>query len=253
MAVDVLTLIDRATEKASAPRSSKKPVFLFLSEGQKALIRPLVNLPQSMVFSKHSKWSDSRDARVNAICAAEVGKPCEHCANAQALEDKKLKASTVIFLPVYVYGVIDVKTGQKVTYTEKDEEGKESESKNVTGFRVLELTLFGKAFSILQAFRSHVRDEGSITGCDFTIEQVGREKTKNFIVTPKAPKSVDPRIPAKSPKLEEFRTAILGAIPPLASVEAEAEDAFNATGTNMVIPVRGAVTDEVAGDDIPEF
>lgn len=252
MAVDVLSLIDQATDRANAPRASRKPVFLFLKEGEKALIRSLVNLPQAIVLSKHNKWNDNREYRVNAICAKEIDKGCEHCMSAQELEDKKLKASPVIFLPVYVYGVINVKDGSKVTYTEKDEQGHESEPKNVSGFRVLELTLYGAAFSILQAFRAYIRDEGSITRCDFTIEQMGSGQKKNFLTTPKAPKPVDPRIPAKASKIEEFRTAILGAIPPVTSAEHDAEDEFNTTGKNVVTPARG-VTNEMADDDIPVF
>jgi hypothetical protein len=254
MAVDVLSLIDKATDRANAPRASRKPVFIFLKEGEKVMLRPLVNLPQAIVMQKHNKWHDNRDYRVNAICAKEIDKGCEHCVNAQELEDKKLKASPVIFLPVYVYGVIDVKTGQKVTYTEKDEQGKESEPKNVFGFRVLELPLYGAAFSILQSFRAYIRDEGSITQGDFTVEQMGSGQKKNFLTTPpKAPKPVSPAVIAKAPKIEEVRTAILGAIPPVISAEADAEDVFNANGTNVVIPVRGVVTDEVAEDDIPVF
>lgn len=222
---DKLAMIDRATERANTPRSSKKPVFLFLSEGQKALIRPVFNIPQVPVMAKHNKWSENRDYRVNAICAAEINKPCDHCDSAKTLEDKKLQASPVFFVPVYVYSVIDVKTGQKVTYKEKDEHDREVE-KPVAGFRVLELPLFGKAFAILQTFRSYVRDEEDhdITVCDFSIEQVGSGQGKNFIVTPKAPKPANPQIVEKRPSVERFVEAILAACPPVVASQTSLVD-----------------------------
>jgi hypothetical protein len=247
---DKLALIDRATERANTPRASKKPVFLFLSEGQKALIRPVVNLSQAPVMAVHNKWSDKPEYRVNVICAAEIGKPCDHCDSAKVLEDKKLQASDVFFVPVYVYSVIEVKTGKKVTYKERDEHDREVE-KPIGGFRVLELPLFGKAFSILQALRAYVRDEEShdIRACDFSIEQMGSGKTKNFIITPKAPKTVDPRITQACPAVERFVEAILSARPPLVATSSSDEESSNP----LAAPVTPADSSETDDDGIFDF
>jgi hypothetical protein len=238
---DVLTLIDNATERANAPKASRKPVFLFLSEGQKALVRPLFNLTDAIVMPKHNKWSENKEYRVNAICGVEIGKECQHCESAKTLADKKLNASQVIFLPVYVYQVVEAKTGVKVTYVEKDDAGNETE-KPISGFRVLELPLFGKAFNILQAFRSYMRDEDEhdIRVCDFVIEQNGAGQNKNFVVIPKAPKPVNPKITDHCPDITKFHEAILGACPPLIAGDVVS------TGKKPMMPVGSE-------DEIPEF
>lgn len=243
--MDKLALIDKATERANTPRASKKPVFLFLSEGQKALIRPVVNLPQAPVLAVHNKWSDRPDYRVNAICATEISKSCDHCDSAKTLEDKKLQASDVFFVPVYVYSVINVKTGQKVTYKEEDVE------KPIGGFRVLELPLYGKAFSILQTFRSYVRDEDDhdIRACDFSIEQVGSGTAKNFITTPKTPRPADPRIAEKCPEVSRFVEAILAARPPLVATSSDS----GASSDPLASPVLPADSSETDNDAVYDF
>lgn len=236
MATSVKDLISKATARENAPRKSGKPVFLFLKKGHKALIRPLFSLDEAITLPVHNKWSDTPDYRVNAICATEIGKPCLHCETAKELEDKKLNASPVIFLPVYVYSVIDTLTGAKVTYTEKDEHDNQVE-KPVSGFRVLELSLFGKPLMILQALMSHERDEDVITSCDFSLEQQGEGQKKNFLTNPKAPKPIDPRIKSACPDITKFHEAILGARPPAVASES---------------PLAGVVeqSDSVASDEI---
>lgn len=240
MVANVKDLINKATERANAPKKSGKPVFLFLAEGQKALIRPMFSLEDGIALQFHNKWSENADYRVNAVCASEIGKPCQHCESAKTLEDKKLTASTTIYVPVYVYSVIDVRSGQKITYTEKDEQGHESE-KSVSGFRVLELGLYGKTLMILQSFSSYERDEDahSITACDFAIEQSGKNQLKNFLVTPKTPKPIDARIQSACPGIDRFHEAILGARPPLVVSDSSS-------------PLAGGEA-QVADDDIPVF
>jgi hypothetical protein len=216
MAVSNKELINQATERANAPRKSGKPVFLFLAEGQKALIRPMFDIDSAITLQYHNKWSENAEYRVNAVCASELGKPCTHCESAKELEDKKLKASPVIYLPVYVYQVIDVRSSARITYTEKDEAGNQTE-KPISGFRVLELALYGKTLMILQAFTSYERDEDDhdIRVCDFSIEQTSKGQSKNFLVTPKAPKLINPKIQDDCPDITKFHEAILAARPPL--------------------------------------
>jgi hypothetical protein len=244
MATSVKDLINKATERANNPQPKKsgKPVFLFFKPGQKALIRPMFKLDDCLTFQFHNKWNDDPQHRVNAICAKEIGKTCQHCQAAK--EDKKLRAGDTVYVPVYVYHVIDVATGQKVTYKDKDEDDNEV-MKLVTGFRMLELTLFGKPLAILQAFLSHERDEDLITTCDFNIEQTSAGQSKNFLVTPKAPKPVNPKVQEACPGIDKFHEAILGARPPLVAGD-DAIDGF-------VHAVNAQVVEEVSNDNIPVF
>jgi len=218
MAVSNKALISQATarenQRAKAPKKSGKPVFLFFKPGQKALVRPMFSIDDAITLNYHNKWSDNPDYKVQAVCATERGEPCQHCSDFKELGDKQLKASATIFLPVYVYSVIDVETGKKVTYTEKDEHDNKIE-KPVSGFRVLELPLFGKPLMILQTFMAHERDEDLIVTCDFSIEQQGGGQGKNFITSPKVPKPVDERIAKACPGIDRFHQVILEARPPL--------------------------------------
>jgi len=235
--VNPLDLIDNELAKAAAPKpASKRPVFLFLKEGQKALVRPLYNLDQVIVLQKHNKFAPDAENRVNAVCAAEIGKQCAYCQ--RAVDDKKLNAHTVFYLPIYVYKVIDTHTGQTMTY-KTVEDGSEVE-KQIAGYRVLELTSFGTAGMILKAFRSYMRDPdsgGSITGCDFTIEQVGSWQSKAFVVMPKTPTALASQIQAAIPGPDLVRERILEALSP-AVVESR---------STPVAPV------PEVDDDIPEF
>jgi hypothetical protein len=138
--VNALDLIDQELAKAAAPKTSgKRPIFLFLKESHKALIRPLYDLTEALVLNKHSKWNDDPQHRVSAICAQEENNDCKYCG--MVTDDKKMSASLHFYLPVYVYSVVDQATGQKITYKEKQENGPEVE-RPISGVRVLELTSF---------------------------------------------------------------------------------------------------------------
>jgi hypothetical protein len=243
MATSVKDLINKATERANNPQPKKsgKPVFLFFKPGQKALIRPMFDLDNAITMQSHNKYNDNPEYRINAICAKEIGKPCQHCESAKELEDKTLRASDVIYLPVYVYQVIDVLTGKKITYTEKDDEGNQTE-KPVTGFRVMELPPYGKPLAILQYFLSYERDDDLITTCDFSIEQQGKGQVKNFLTSSKAPKPVNPKIQEACPGIDKFHEAILGARPPLVI-----------GGTVESVETDAPVIEESTDDDIPIF
>jgi hypothetical protein len=198
--------------RASQPRASRKPVFLFLQEGQKALVRPLYNLPECIVFMKHQRWSQARDERVDNICGQEVSKPCIFCEMFVEDDDKKLEPRKAFYVPIFVYGVKD-KSGSPVTFTNAETQAEEP----VKGFRVLELSAFGTISSVFKTFVSYYKDEDShnVTVCDFSIEQTGSGQTKSFVTMPKAPKVADARIMEKRPSIKEFREAILAARPPI--------------------------------------
>jgi hypothetical protein len=238
----------RAAAKAQA---GKPPLFLFFKPGHSARIRPLYNLSEALTLAKHDVYNDNPDLKVAAICAKEIGQPCQHCQTA-AGGNKKMTAGMRFYLPVYVYKVVD-QDGNTITYNETDENGNKT-PKPVQGIRVLELTSFGSIGAILKWFRTYVKDpdnNATITACDFTITQVGSGQTKTFTVMPKAPKPIDPRLKAIIPPLDKVRARILETLPPkkATSAEQDAEDHWNETGQNMVIPP----DDESDFGDVPEF
>ncbi len=209
---NVLNLIDEELNRASAPRASRKPVFLFLSEGYKALVRPLYNLDKMLALSKHSKWNDDPDYRVNAICAKEIGKSCGYCE--RAADDKKLRASNFFYLPMYVYNVVDTHTGQHITY--KDPETQEE--KPIAGIRLLELSSFGRVSAILKFFMSFYKDPDNghdIRVADFSIEQSGSGPKKDFIIMVKTPAPMSAKLQAIKLTPEQVKQRILEACPPL--------------------------------------
>lgn len=241
--VNALDLIDSELTKAAQPRpANKRPVFLYLKEGHKALIRPLVDLSKCIVLSKHSKYSPDAESRVNAICASETEEPCQYCQ--QASNDKKLTANIHFYLPVYVYRVVDA-TGATVTY--KDSETQED--KPVQGVRVLEMARFGTVADILKFFRAFMQDEDncSMTECDFALSQSGSGQQKSFVIMPKAPKPMAEQIKAIIPTSDRLRERILEALPPVVAGGPSKSDAAVA---GVVQAVKNT---QVSNDDIPEF
>lgn len=220
MALDLSAEISKEVQKASAPRASRKPVFLFFKDGEKALVRPLFNIngPESeqiIPLMKHYKWSDDRAVRIDAICAAEIGKSCKYCE--AAVNDRKLTAYRAYYIPVFVFQVVDKKSGARVTY--KDAET--GEERPVKGFRVLELSLSGRVRSILTTLNEFfVEDDAhDIRICDFVVAQEGSGTTKDYSVLPKAPKPLEATILSAMPSRATFRQAILDARSPMIAQE----------------------------------
>ena len=219
MAINALDLIDeQLTRAAEAPKSKGKPIFLFLKEGHKAVVRPLYDLKDALVLKKHSKYAEDPSQRVNAICASEIGKSCVYCHRAE--NDRKLSAQLHFYVLSHVHSVLDSK-GEKVTFKSKNEDGDEV-VKEVQGPRLLELAAFGTAGKILKTFREYVRDEEiSLSALDWTITQVGKGQQKDFVTLPKAPKAMPEQLrkmlqqDAFTP--ENIRLKILDALPPVSS------------------------------------
>lgn len=217
MAISTLDMIDQELQRAAtAPKSgNKKPLFLYFNEeGRKALIRPLYNLTDCIVLPAHHKWAPDREQRVNAICASAEGNACFHCAKVEQTNDKKLKAQTYFYLPVYVYGVKNAKD-QTVNETVKDENGNETEQP-IKGVRLLELASFGAVSHILKSFRDYLKEEDykDIRRFDITVTQVGTGQQKSFTCTPKVPRPMDPRLKEIIPTPDTLRASILEALPP---------------------------------------
>ncbi|HEX9502850.1 MAG TPA: hypothetical protein VF974_00825 [Patescibacteria group bacterium] len=204
---------DRATERAekaaeaakAAKAGGKKPLFLWLKPGHKALIRPLCpRLSGGVKLMKHNQWNKDRDLNISSICACELepAKPCLYCEMAK--ENKKLTAGEWFFLPVYVYQVTDSKNNI-VTYEEKQEDGSKVEKEVKGVVRLLELTPFGRVGPLFHYFRKFPNDPDNclLNECDFTIEQIGEGSEKNFQPIHKNAKPMHDRIKAISAQVTE--------------------------------------------------
>lgn len=254
--MNALDLIDQQLQKAAeAPKGKGKPIFLFLKEGHKAIIRPLYDLKDAIPLMKHNLWSEDPVKRVNAVCASELGKPCVYCK--RAVDDKKLTAQLHFYIPVHVYSVLDQNTGGKVTYKEKTEDGSEV-TKIVQGPRLLELTSFGKVGKILKTFREYMRDENlPISDLDWTITQVGSGQQKDFVPLPKAPKPMADQLKdllqRDNFKPDALKQKIIESLPP------ETSDAPLARGNRDTDPALEAVnvpqpaSEEAFDDTIADF
>lgn len=213
--MNALDLMDEQLQKAAAPKTSGKPIFLFLKPDEKFLIRPLFDLKDSVVLMKHNLWSEDPAKRVNAICAQEEGKPCLYCQ--QASENKKLTPKMHFYLPVFVYQGVNQKTGNTISYEETQEDGSK-QTKAIKGVRLLELAAFGTVGDILKWFREFVKDDENckITECDFSLSQSGEGTTKSFIVQSKNPKPMSEQLAkvAATVNLENVKARVLEARAP---------------------------------------
>lgn len=193
-----------AAEAKLAREGSKKPLFLWLKPGHKALVRPLVSrLSSGPRLMKHNLWNRDRDLNVNSVCACEM-EPAQTCLYCEMAKDnKKLTAGEWFYLPVYVYHVVD-EDGSVITYEEMQED-KSKVSKEVKGFRLIELTPFGRVAPLLKYFRNFPKDPDNclLNECDFSIEQVGEGSSKVFMPMHKNPKPMHEKIKAQFAAMSE--------------------------------------------------
>lgn len=179
---DPMAILEEEMNRKS-DTSGFKPFFFMLKDGEKALVRPLLNMNQYALINKHEYFDNAKKQYVaRAICAADVELDCQLCLDAE--QNKKLKADTRFILPVYVFSVKEVKTGKEVTYTKDDKEVA------VSGVRLLEMKRTSSILRDLVAAYNE-SDEHDITLNDFVISRQNIDgdplKTK-YTVTPKAPK-----------------------------------------------------------------
>lgn len=235
MALDVIAFIDEQFDRASTPRPTGKPTFLFLKKGYKARIRPLVNLDHAVVMKMHNKFANDAEHRINAVCASEIGQTCKYCELAPA--DKQLNAKTVLLLPVYVYQIVDA---QGNIVTGKNEQG---DDEPVKGIRILELSAYGTINAVLGIFRAYYKEEEShdIRVCDFVIEQQGEGQGKQFNTIPKAPS----QFAVKLAQVTEARVRerVIEARPPVVQQSVASATANSSLSTQASIEV----------DDGPDF
>jgi hypothetical protein len=179
---DPMALLEEEMNRKS-DTSGFKPFFFMLKDGEKALIRPLLNMSQYAQVNKHEYFDSAKKQYVaRSICAVDLEQECQLCLD--AADNKKLKADSRFVLPIYVLSVKDVKTGKEITYTKDDQEIA------VSGVRLLEMKRTSSILRDLVASYNE-SDEHDITLNDFVISRQNIDgdplKTK-YTVTPKAPK-----------------------------------------------------------------
>jgi hypothetical protein len=186
---DAMAILNEEMNKADEKGSGLAPFFFSIKDGEKALIRPLLNMSQYVMANKHEIFNNqTKKYDVKAVCAGDLQLACQHCLDATS--NKKLASSKRFILPVYVHAVIDTKTGKYVTYT--DQEGLEH---NVSGVRLLEMK---RSSSILRDLVAAYNedDEHDITTNDFVIQRLGDALETKYTVTPKKPTKFEADVPA---------------------------------------------------------
>jgi hypothetical protein len=209
---------ERIAAESKARREAnknKKPIFLWLQAGYTANVRPVHDL--KIMLYKHAKWNSDPTLSVNALCVRPFGMVCEICKRAEVEDDKKLKAQKYFYLPVFVHGVTEKKGKDEVPVTfEQTQEDGSKITKNVQGFRVIEMTSSGVIKSTLNDFMGYAVDTDykGLTGSNFLWSQTGKGQDKEYSLRAKPPVEMDPKLKAATPPLEDFLQAIIDRLTP---------------------------------------
>jgi hypothetical protein len=170
--------------------------FFFLKEDEKAVVHPLLNVPQMTLteIQYHEKFDHVAGKMVaDCVCAASVGRVCKLCKEAEFTHDKKLKASARLFLPVYVHGVYKTGiTGEVVAVTAKDDDGIE---RKVQGVRMLKLKLGSAILDSLKEFYYDSEDRSILTS-DFVITRRGSGLDTSYKLTSRKLSPITEKLPA---------------------------------------------------------
>lgn len=172
---DVFAEMEQEMQKASQKTGN---VWIFkITDGQKALIRFLLDLGQAAILYKHeTKWDKSLNGgkggyEVQSVCAQSVELSKEHCKHCQNTANKDLKLVKYFIIPVYVYGVKN-KDGKPVTYKNADTGEEIPES----GVRYLQLKGSSPLLvALIENYRELNANPGqrkSLADCDMTISRV---------------------------------------------------------------------------------
>jgi len=197
--VDPMAYLEEAKNRKNENTGdfTARPFFFSIADGQKALIRPLLNLNAYVRVHKHEYYDNtSKKWLFRSQCAKDLGQECQTCIDVEALpedtkEEKKIKrqarASERFVLPAYLHAVVEVKSNKKVTYTDM-----EQQEHDVSGPRLLEMKpqtspILDKLLTTYQASESH-----DISKRDFKIERAGVGIETVYTVEPKDPSTFDP-------------------------------------------------------------
>lgn len=170
-----------AEAKAKAAAGGNGAGFFILKNGEKALVRPLLN--KFIPVFHHSIWNNNNGKwDVNAICAQSVDLPkelCAHCKKAEETSNKKLTAVKQFVVALWLYGVRDTATGAVKTYKNKD--GEEIAQ------RGLRYAQFKVGDPIFETLLTMYKMAGDITLRDITIQQTGEKLEKKYTIDPLDP------------------------------------------------------------------
>jgi hypothetical protein len=170
---ELMQEFERKAKEAKEANKSFDNFFFFLKEDEKAVVHPLLNVPQMTLteLGYHEKYDHIAGKMVaDHVCAKSVGKQCKTCQEADFTHDKKLKASPRVFLPVYVHGIYKTGLmGETVVVTAKEDDGVE---RPIQGIRMLKLKLGSSIVDSLKEFY-YDSDDRSILTSDFVITRRG--------------------------------------------------------------------------------
>ncbi len=172
---ELMQEFERKAKEAKEANKSFDNFFFFLKEDEKAVVHPLLNVPQMTLTELlyHEKYDHIAGKMVaDHVCAADtkIGMKCKTCQEADFTRDKKLKASPRLFLPVYVHGIYKTGLlGETVAVTAKGDDGVE---RPVQGVRMLKLKPGGALVDSFKEFY-YDSDDRSILTSDFVITRRG--------------------------------------------------------------------------------
>lgn len=225
--IEMIEQMQANAEKARQAAKDGSKAFVsnsivLLADGQKALVRPVYNMDNSIVRQMHDKYKNknvalsSREdkvqgviaAPISSLCAVHQGLPCLFCAQPK---EEKVEARAECFVPVYLFGIKEqqvqpdgTKAWVTVTYTDPD-----GNIKPVKGFRMLRLK---QGSAVLDQLMAVYRDKDygeDVTGCDFVLERHGSGLDTKYSLTPKPPKPMEPNLKAAIPPKSKFEEILL--------------------------------------------
>jgi hypothetical protein len=182
---ELMQEFERKAKEAKEANKSFDNFFFFLKEDEKAVVHPLLNVPQMTLTELlyHEKYDHIAGKMVaDHVCAADtkIGMKCKTCQEADFTRDKKLKASPRVFLPVYVHGIYKTDLmGKTVAVTAKDDDGVE---RPVQGVRMLKLKPGGALVDSFKEFY-YDSDDRSILTSDFVITRRGSGLDTSYNLT----------------------------------------------------------------------
>jgi hypothetical protein len=224
------------------PKKNGQPATI----GQKVSFRALYKLDQAILMVVHHKYNKPTNSYTDAVCAVEIGKPCDMCE--QAKNDKKLSPVKSLMLPVWMHAIKNQfdKDGPWFPLTSKNEDGEE---KAINGMRILELQNSGAIEPVFRTIRRvHSGDAEEnipprdIRTLDFVMECRGVGTDKKLTLDRRDPTSIPDWMKDAIPSREEVKALILDARPPRI-----------VGGTPAASPVVSGSATNGHSDGIPEF
>jgi hypothetical protein len=197
---ELMAEFEAKNKAAKEANKSFDNFFFFLKEDEKAIVHPLMNVPQVTLteIQYHEKFDHLAGKMVaDCACAASFGKACKLCKEAEFMHDKKLKASPRVFLPVYVHGVFKTNLLNQVeAVTAKDDAGIEQPIK---GVRFLKLKLGSAILDSLKEFYYDSEDRSILTS-DFVITRRGSGLDTTYKLTSRKLQPIGERVITYNPE-----------------------------------------------------